>query len=344
MSLAIDPRASVVKCGSACLTRKGERYRCNVCDSCLYGEARYWQIRAEREVMTQGPGKAVAFLTGTISDEAMPGLAPDAGKHAYARFRVRLFKLMQAKLGEVPEVKFVGVPEGVSGDHRLHWHGLVFGVPASWLLVRYEKGSDGRLHETCDFKEMVREAWPHGFVDASRVRDRGGIRYVFKYVMKGLREKRRARAEWRARKESAARHGMAAPAFGCRWWWSPPRGRQGGLGRQFAERLARVVQDHPSVVQGADLPGHLVGAGGRRALLTRYERTVGRRALGLDGDAARVARAQSPARVAERVEMAARIGAAGSVDALRAARGHIDDDVASVALAKARMAKSLGRW
>jgi len=322
-----------MRCARPTLTRAGERWACLRCDYCQWRGSRELFGRSDREFHSMRADQRAVMGTLTFRDEDLCAAMRDWGRAVWQAFEVRVCQL-------VPGLKLFAVPEFGSLRDRLHVHFVAYGVPEALCRVFYVR-ENGHSIGTFEFRQVVRAAWPHGTERCDVVRDRGGGRYVMKYVAKGRADSLRERDAWKRRAAELEARGLQAPEFRKMFWTSWPRGRQGGLGRQFAGQLAAACESHPLVVAGVDVPPHLVGAGGRRASITRYERRVARRLLGLDSERAKALR---KARNPEPVEMAWRVGQAGGVERLRCMRGHVDEDVSAQAAAKARSAKSLGRW
>lgn len=334
-SRKLDARASVVPCERPVLNAKGERFACGGCDYCVNRWLREVVRRCEHERDSMALGMSSVMLTLTIAPESYAALVGDLARSAWSRFAEELEVGFERLTGRPCLFKWLAVPEFGSKESRLHVHAVGFHVPASLLVGRTVIGAKGAVWYETPFLELVRAAWPHGFVKVEEARSGGAVRYVVKYLGKARLDGLRLRSEWKVACDRARRLGLELPAFGSAWWVSWPRGRRGGLARQWSVGVADVVRGG---AVGVDVPE--LRRGGRRLLLTRYERAVVRRELGLDSDAAKAARrAASP----ERAEMAARIAEAGSVKALRAKRGHVDADVASQARARVRSRRSLGR-
>jgi hypothetical protein len=328
----MDVRASVMSCEAPVLLKTGRRFACGRCEVCLARSQRELVGRMDREFCSMPRGTHACMGTLTYNDAAIVEAWRDWGRAHW-----RLFS--HALDGRVQGLKLFAVPELGSVHGRLHLHFVAFGVPEELCRVRYVSRS-GKLVETCGFDELVRELWPHGFVRAQVARSVAGARYVAKYVTKGRALHLGRLADYRKLSARIRAVGGTPPSFADRWWIAWPRGRRGGLARRFAERLAVVAAVHPDVRANVDVPPHLLGAGGRRVMLSRYERRVARAALALDNPAAvRNREARNP----EVAEMAARVAAAGSVLMLRLMQGHVDADAASVALARVRTRRSLGR-
>lgn len=282
------------------------------------------------------PGMQAAMIGLSLKPEALPQAERDWGHAMVNAFRVRLEQ-------RVPGIKFFGVPEFGPKSGRLHFHNVAYGVPGSLLRV-WTVIEKGHVFEMSRFREIVRECWPHGFEDTQACRSAAGARYAMKYVGKNRLQRALELRDWRSRKAEAEARGWRVPDRPERMYWTLwPRGRQGGLGRAFALDLAEKARRDPATFVRADLPAVLQSGGpnGRKVSIPRYCRRVGRRALGLDSEAAKARRAAGDP---ERVEMAWRLRQAGGVDALRRSGGYFDDDVSSVACAKARKARELGRW
>ena len=333
----MDPRASVRKCACLVLTRAGQRWEGRFCDHCQQKAARELMARAAWEYESMRPG-TVAIMGGlSFRDEVLGQALHDWGHAFWLGYRDRIE-------AEVPGLKLFAVPEfGERATRRLHLHYTAFGVPESlareWTVIE-----GGKVFPMSRFRELVRKCWPHGWEDTQVCQSAAGARYCMKYVGKNRLMRALELREWRSVKSEAEARGLRAPDKPQRMYWTHwPRGRQGGLGRAFALDLAERSRHSRSVLVDADLPRVLQSGGpnGRKVSIPRYVRRVARRALGLDTEAAKAVRA---ARDREGVEMAWRISQAGGVDALRRSGAYFDDDVSSVACAKARKARELGRW
>ena len=208
---AMDPRASVTRCARPILTRAGERFGCRRCDYCLWRDARELQRRCEREFYALKAGRIAFMGSLTFADEALrQALAQDKpGRAAWRAFSVRLTQLLAEACGEAAGVKLFAMPEKGSQHGRLHVHFLAFGVPEVMALVTKHEGP--KLYPVTRFRELVRQAWPHGFEKCDAVWSLGGVRYVLKYVRKGVTPLR-----------------QAGQALASSWWWCAfPRGRVG---------------------------------------------------------------------------------------------------------------------
>lgn len=332
---AMDPRASVRKCACLVLTAAGKRWEGRWCDHCQQKAARELMTRSDWEFQSMRPGTVACMVGLSFKDEALHQFAGDWGHAAFEAFVKRVED-------RVAGVKCFGVPEfGTKGTRRLHVHSVFYGV--SELLCRPWTVMDkGKVWEMTRFREIVRECWPHGWEDTQVCRSAAGARYCMKYVGKNRLDRVLELREWHSRCVDAEARGWSEPQRPERLYWTHwPRGRQGGLGRAFALDLAEQARRDPATFVRADLPRWLQGAGGRRVAIPRYARRVAWRPLGLDSDAAKAVRA---ARDPEAVEMAWRISQAGGVKQLRRSGQYFDDDVSSVACAKARKARELGRW
>jgi hypothetical protein len=292
-------------------------------------------LRARREFEGMGRDEFAALLTLTFSDEWLSSGEVDAGASAWRLFKAELCRLLRLEVGATWP-RLLGVNERGGRTGRLHLHAIAFGVPSSLQRVVSTRLVHGRVREVTRFEQLVGQAWGLGFVDVRTITDAGGVGYVTGYLIDAREVMVKERRAWRKACEAAERAGVSPPAFVPRLWLSLPRGRGGGLGRRSAERLAAAAAPG-GAVRGDVAP--LVGAGGRAVVLSRYERDLVRKRLGLDSELAKaVRRAWSP----EDVEMRARIAEAGSIRALRLARGHADPDAAQAASSRIAGRRSLG--
>jgi hypothetical protein len=280
------------------------------------------------------------MATLTFSDEWLSSGSVDAGKSAYVMAREDLRRLGRKEWGSevMAPVRALGVNEYGEKNGRLHVHAVFFGLPVVCQEVRARfVGKGGSVREVSRFEQVLGKAWPFGFVHVRFVDEARGCGYVLKYLSDTLERRARERGQWREQAEKLKAAGVSAPPFVSSHWFLPPRGRNGGLGRSFVGKVVAAVGSRPPV--NGDVPP-LVGAGGKPLVLSRYERDLVRKRLGLDSLQAKAVRA---ALNPEAVEMACRVREAGSVRALRLSGGFRDPDVAQAALVRVRVNRSLGR-
>lgn len=140
-----------MKCGVPTRGSKGESYKCNKCASCLESNRRDFVTRVLLEL---GEFPESTYITLDISPERYPA-DKDAAKAQLKRFLRGL------------KFRYVFVPERCpTSSHRLHWHGIVFGVPFV------------DLKSSLAFWEP---RWPYGGVTVRRADPASG-RYIAKYI------------------------------------------------------------------------------------------------------------------------------------------------------------------
>lgn len=324
MGSPVDRRAVLCKCSSPVLTAGGRRFRCGRCSFCLASYAKQYALRARREFEGMPSDQFASLLTLTFEDRWLSSGEADAGRSAWRCFKAELCRLLRAEVGATWP-RFLGVNERGGRTGRLHLHCIVFGVPVAVQRVVSTRVVKGRVRQVTRFDELVSQAWGLGFTDARTIMDAAGVGYVTHYLIDAREAMVKERRAWRRVCEASDAAGEARPAFRPSLWISVPGGRGGGLGRRFVDRVVAAAAA-AGPVRG-DVPP-MVGAGGKRLVLSRYERDLARKRMGLDGELAkRVRRAWNP----EEVEMKARVLEVGSVRALALARGHVDADAAEAA-------------
>lgn len=343
-------KLSVLKCLHPTLVRRSGmrhpglpvgpgRWSCNVCELCCWRYSKEWERRSVREFNSSPAGYLPMKVDLTFDDQGLALAAPDFGYRVWRLFRMRLVKAYRARCPGALPLKFFGVPELGSLRGRLHIHALVFCVSRSVCETGYDVGPRGSLHERSEFGDLVKAAWGLGFVRVEVLRAVAGVRYCMKYVLKGRESVAVELKEHRRRSKAARARGVVLPSFRRGWWITYPRGRGGGLGAQFAEAVGQA-QPPSALASGVLALPRSGGPRGPVVPLSRYERRRAVRAAGLDDEASKLKRAWlNP----EPVEMAARVEAAGSFDALRASAGHRDDAEARLELHKVRGLKSRRR-
>lgn len=344
----IDPRASVMRCEDPVVlgerTVKGSgrvlpvsRQRCGRCLSCVSFEVRQFRRRCVHEYESMPTGTVAVMGTLTFAPAWYASALVDGGHACWRLFKADIRKAYRERFGDW-RVKLLGVVERGEQFGRLHVHYVGFGVPGSVAELQWRR-DEGKNYLVSEWSQLARSCWPYARVEwASPVRGRGGVVYALKYVQKGLLQRARSRVVWR---RAVARfqdgEGDDPGAF-AHWFWFDKggRGRGGGMGRQWAERVAGAMKGDPRLSSGEVLP---LQRGPKVERVSRYERDVMRSMVGLDTEAAKVARqVVSP----EVVEMACRLSeAGGSLDALRASGGACDPDVAEAA--RVRL-EALARW
>lgn len=324
----------MIRCEAPLLLAEGRRVMCGKCTHCMRKWAREIVTRAEHEAGDPTMSGESVMLSLTVNEEAMPTVGPDACRQAWAQFAEAFAKKYQRHTGQPCPLKWIAVPEFGTLRGRLHVHAIGFHVPTAMHEGETRLSANGRQWIDSEFYRLVEATWAHGFVQLERVKDvRGAVAYVVKYVTKGRSDKATLREKWKAHATKLRAHGLAPPSFEHAFWVAWPRGRNGGLSRGFAEAAAAAVAPYSQGL--ADVPiGRRKGSAG----VTRYERRVMRKALGMDTPAHTQARERANP---ETWEMRARIKEAGSVDRLRAIRGHADPDIADAART---MAERRNKW
>lgn len=141
-------------CGAPRKGPKGRAVRCNKCASCVESKRRDFVTRVLLE-LSEFPEST--YITLDIS----PDSYPSSKAEALAQIK-RFLRGVQFRSVFVPE-------RGSQGTRRLHWHGIVFGVP--YLDLK----SSLALWEP---------RWPFGGVTVRRADPQSG-RYIAKYVSGG---------------------------------------------------------------------------------------------------------------------------------------------------------------
>lgn len=132
---------------------------CGKCMHCRFNKAREWTNRIMLETLVH---EESTFVTLTYHDDFLPcdgSLIPKEMTDFIKRLRARI---------EPIKIRYFGVGEYGEKSERPHYHLIIFGIGPQ-------------------YEEVIRKAWPYGFVMAGDV-TRGSARYCTGYVVKGWRE------------------------------------------------------------------------------------------------------------------------------------------------------------
>lgn len=224
----------------------GIAFGCGQCMPCRFNRRRIW---ATRMLVEAAQYKDNAFVTLTYRPENDPvTLVPDDMKLFMYKLRSR-FQYWQVKNGinDIKRIRFFGVGEYGDQHERPHFHFMLFNFPTClYRRSRY----NAKIADCCEWCDMVRDAWGHGFVYLGEV-ENDSAGYVAGYVTKKMTAK------------DDPRLGNRHPEF-ARMSLKP------GIGANAMFDVAHTLLNYQNTLDTlADVPGEIM-VGHKKRPLGRY--------------------------------------------------------------------------
>lgn len=157
---------------------------CGHCVLCEASKSRKMQYRCilESSVHSNPP----MFVTLTYDEQYYPHAYDKDMKfvtHELQKFHKRLRKLMWSE-GQPTDFKYLIVNEYGTQRKRLHYHAMYFGLHnCNYVPILNVHSDKQRFKYIYKFADLLRRAWPQGFVQCEVARDPSG-KYVAKYLGK----------------------------------------------------------------------------------------------------------------------------------------------------------------
>ena len=136
---------------------------CGRCAECCKRRQNDWYVRLSEEFRQH---RTALFVTLTYDDEHVPRVEKDGKVYlSVCKKDVQCFVKRFRKSLEPRKIRYFVCAEYGPKTFRPHYHCVIFGADSNDVPI-------------------LRNAWKNGFVDASRVRTNGSLRYVAKYCSK----------------------------------------------------------------------------------------------------------------------------------------------------------------